>query len=86
MNKQTAYEIASRALEDCRATPVEDLIGLIGTKEESTVTGPDGRTFFVEIGFERLSNGAGVRVSAAVDLGNSFKLERIEESIEIQVE
>ena len=63
--------------------PVDDLIHLVGTTEESAVTGPDGRTYFVEIEFEHLPSGPGVRITAVVDLGDSYKLERIEESIEI---
>ncbi len=83
VNRQQAYEIASSALDTQRSVAIEDLIGRVGTKEESTVAGADGQTYFVEIRFEQLSSGPGVRVTAVVDLGSSYRLERIEESIEI---
>jgi hypothetical protein len=86
MNKHHAYEIASKALEARRSVPIDDLVCLVGTTEKSTTTGPDGQSYFVEIGYERLSSGSGVRVTATVDLGNSYRLERIEESIEIRSE
>ena len=83
MNKQQAYEIASNALEERQLTPVGDLKGLVGSVERSSVFGPDGQTYFLELGFEELAKGKGVRITATVDLGSSFKLERIEESIDI---
>ncbi len=86
MNKQQAYEIASRVLEEKRSAPIGDLVGLIGAKEKSTVAGPEGQTYFVEVEFEQLSNSPGVRITAVVDLGNSHKLERIEDSIEIRTD
>jgi hypothetical protein len=83
MNKQHAYEIASKALEDWRSTPVDHLLKLAGSIEKSTISGPDGRTYFLEVGVEKMSKHNGVRLTATVDLGSSFKLERIEETIEI---
>ena len=83
VNKQHAYEIASAALEDRRSTPVDDLLKFAGSTEKSTLSGPDGQTYFLEIGVEKLPTESGVRVTATVDLGSSYKLERIEESIEI---
>ena len=83
VNKQHAYEIAAAALEDRRSTPVDDLLKLVGATEKSTLSGPDGQTYFLEIGVEKLPKESGVRVTATVDLGSSYKLERIEESIDI---
>ena len=83
VNRQHAYEIASAALEDRRSTPVDDLLKLAGSIQESTLSGPDGQTYFLEIGVEKLLKQSGVRVTATVDLGSSFKLDRIEESIDI---
>lgn len=84
MNKQQAYKIAAKALEEKRSVPKEHLISLTGSKEETTVVGPDGRTYIVEVRIEKSSDGAGARVTAVVDLGSSYKLERIEESVEIR--
>lgn len=86
MNKQHAYAIAAQALENQRLNPIEDLIRKIGNTERTTTTGPDGETYFLEIDFEQLSEGTGVRVIARVDLGNSFKLERIEECVTISID
>ncbi|MEO1017495.1 MAG: hypothetical protein AAFY56_07360 [Pseudomonadota bacterium] len=83
MNRQQAYEIALSALEERRLTPVDDLKNLVGSVEKSSVSGPDGQTYFLELGVEELPKGNGVRITATVDLGSSFKFERIEESIEI---
>lgn len=83
VNRQHAYEIASDALEDRRQTPIDDLLKLAGSIQESTLSGPDGQTYFLEVGIEKLSKQSGVRVTATVDLGSSFKLDRIKESIEI---
>ena len=68
-----------------RVAPFGNLVACIGEREEWSVAGSDGQTYFVEVKFEELSSGAGVRIKATVDLGNSYKLERIEESIEITV-
>lgn len=60
-----------------------DLLQQAGSTEKCTLSGPDGQTYFLEVGVEKLSMQSGVRVTATVDLGSSFKLDRIEESIEI---
>lgn len=83
MNRQQAYEVASNALEERRLNPVGDLKRLVGSVEKSSVFGPDGQTYFLELSFEEMPKGSGIRITATVDLGSSFKLERIEESIEI---
>ena len=83
MNKQHAYEIALKALESRRQLSAETLQSLAGSPERSTVSGPDGQTYFLEVVVQRLTKGDGFKLTATVDLGSSFRLERIEESIEV---
>jgi hypothetical protein len=83
MSKQNAYKIATEALESKRSVPVSDLLKHTGSPQKSTLSGPDGQTYFLDVAVERLARGGGVRVTATVDLGSSFKLERVEEHIDI---
>ena len=45
----------------------------------------DGQTYFLEVTAQRVGGGESLRLTATVDLGNSFKLERIEESVDVEV-
>ncbi len=83
MDRQQAYRVATKALDEWRSIAIGDLKSLVGTVQKNSVFGPDGQTYFLELTFEELPSGKGVHIAVTVDLGNSFKLERIEESIEI---
>ena len=83
MDRQYAYKIAIEALEGMRSVPVSHLLNQIGSRQKSTLSGPGGQTYFLDIAVDRLARRSGVKVTATVDLGSSFKLERVEEHIEI---
>tara|TARA_R110002096_G_scaffold114712_2_gene248693 strand:+ start:573 stop:902 length:330 start_codon:yes stop_codon:yes gene_type:complete len=85
VNKQHAYEIASQALEARRDLSTDELTGIVDTPEQTVVSGPDGQTYFLEVTAQRVGGGESLRLTATVDLGNSFKLERIEESVDVEV-
>ena len=83
MTKQHAYEIASKALESRRQLSAEELQSMADSPERITASGPDGQTFLQEGAAPRLARRDGFRLTVTVDLGSSFRLERIEESIEV---
>ena len=83
MNTQEAYRIAVDALEDRRSMPIDELLQLAGTVEKKTISGPNGETYFLEVSVEDLGKDNEIRIKAVVDLGSSFKLERIEERITV---
>jgi len=85
MNKQHAYEIASRALEARRGRSTDELRGLVDAAEREVVDGPDGRTYFLEVSAERVGANR-LRLTAIVDSGNSFRLERVEESVDVSAD
>lgn len=86
MNKQHAYRIASQALEARRQLSFDELIGLVDARERAVVDGPDGQTYFLEVSAQRVGGGDRLRLTATVDLGNSAKLERIEESVDVSTD
>ena len=86
MNKQHAYEIASQALEARRDLSIDELMGLVDARERAVVDGPDGQTYFLEVRAQRVCGGDKLRLTAIVDLGNSFKFERIEESVDVSTD
>lgn len=83
MNKQHAYEIACQALEARRNMTAEKLRGLMDAPERAVVEGPDGQTYFLEVSAQKVGGVDKLRLTAIVDSGNSFKLERIEESVDV---
>ena len=83
MKKVRAYEIAMDALEEWRVKPFAELSRLAGSIEKTTIAGPDGETYYLDVRVDWLEKRDGFRVVAIVDQGSSFKLERIEEAIEI---
>ena len=83
MNKVRAYKIAMEALEERRSEALADLNNLAGSVVKTTIAGPDGETYYLDVRVDRLERRDGFRVIATVDQGSSHKLERIEEAIEI---
>ena len=83
MDKSFAYKIALDALESKRTNSLSELRRSAGTIEKSTLPGPNGETYFLDVAVDELRRKDGVRITATVDLGNSFKLERVQEHIDI---
>lgn len=84
MRKATAYQALTRELERWRSMPAKDLVESIGKPASVQSVHIDGEAIALEITIQRHDPNS-VRITAVANGPSHWRLERLEESMVIQL-
>ena len=84
MDRHEAYRLLARVLEEHRALPFAELKSRVGKPTSTRVAGASSAEYLVDVSVSRVpERPATLRVSATVDAANTFRLERVEDEVEV---